>query len=102
MKKVINDKAYNTETVTEIGNYYNGLGSGDFRNISESLYVTKKGTYFTAGEGGPMTKYAEHYGNSSSNGEGMEILSKEEALQWCESHDIDADTIAEYFDIEEG
>jgi len=96
MKKVINGKAYNTETAAEIGNYYNGLGSGDFRNISESLYVTKKGTYFTAGEGGPMTKYAEHYGGS------MEILYKEEALQWCESNDIDADTIAEYFDIEEG
>jgi len=96
MKKVIDGKTYNTKTATEIGNYHNSLGLSDFRHIDESLYVTKKGTYFTAGDGGPMTKYAEH-----SNG-GMEILSKEEALQWCEYYDIDADTIAEYFDIEEG
>jgi hypothetical protein len=102
MKKVIDGKTYNTETAAEIGNYHNSLGSSDFRNIDESLYVTKKGTFFISGEGGPMTKYASHYGNASSSGDGMFVVSKEEALQWCESYDIDADTIAEYFDIEEG
>ena len=102
MKKVIDGKTYNTETATEIGNY-SYLYNGDFHYIDETLYVTGKGTFFLAGEGGAASKYSTDLGNNSSgSGYGMEVLTTGEALQWCEDHDIDADTIAEYFDIEEG
>lgn len=40
--------------------------------------------------------------NSWSGGEGMEVLTADEALGWCEQHQVDADTIAEHFEIEEG
>ena len=96
MKKVINGKTYNTETATEIENYGNGLGRNDFRNIDESLYVTKKGNFFLAGEGGAMTKYSEPCGNMTGGGEGIEPLSKTEALAWLERHGT-AEQVEEYF-----
>ena len=97
MKKIINRKTYNTETATEIGNYHNGLGRGDFRNIDESLYVTSKGNFFLAGYGGPMTKYAEPCGNMTGGGSGIEPLSRDEALDWAEQH-CDAEIIEKHFE----
>lgn len=102
MKKIIDGKTYNTETAIRMGRYYNGFSSNDFRNIDECLYLTKKGTFFLAGEGGPMTKYAQQYGDSSGSGDGMEILTKAEALEWRERHDIDTNIIEKYFEIDEG
>ena len=97
MKQIISGKTYDTETATEIGNYCNGLGGRDLRNVSESLHITKKGNYFLAGEGGPMSKYAEPCGNMTCGGSGIEHFTKKDALLWCETHDIDADIIEKYF-----
>lgn len=103
MKKVINGKVYNTETATQIANWDNGVYGSDFNACDESLYVTKKGTYFVAGEGGALSRWSESCGsNGRQGGEGMEVLTKAEALEWCETHDVDADTIAEHFEVEEG
>ena len=33
-----------------------------------------------------MTKYAEHEGNSSSEGERIVPMTRDEALAWCEEH----------------
>lgn len=96
MKRIINGKTYNTQTATEIAHYSNGLGGGDFRNFSESLYVTQQGAYFLAGEGGPMTRYARSCGNMTSGSEGIEHVSKREALLWCEEYDFTGE-IEEYF-----
>ena len=100
MKQIINGLTYNTETATLIGEWGNNLGYSDFRNISEGLYVTKKGRFFLAGEGGAMTRYSEPCGNLRSGGAGIIALDKQEALEWCEQH-LDADKFSEYFDIEE-
>lgn len=102
MKKIIDGKTYNTETATHIGNRSSSY-PGDFRYVDEDLYLTKKGTFFLAGEGGPMSKYSHSCGqNSWTGGDGMEVLTKAEALAWCERYDIDSDVIEEHFEIEEG
>ena len=101
MKQVINGKTYNTDTATEIANYDNGLGGSDFRHCDESLYVTKKGNYFIAGVGGPLSRWAQPCGNMTSGGSGIIAYSNSEALDWCESHDVDADVICKYFNIED-
>jgi hypothetical protein len=36
-----------------------------------------------------------------SGGSGIQALTPTEALAWCEDAGIDADTIAEYFSVEE-
>lgn len=99
MKAVIDGLRYDTATATEIGEYSNGLGGRDFRNIAETLYKTKGGRFFLSGEGGPMTKYARPCGNMTGGGEGIIPLSEIEARDWCETHDVDADVIGAHFVI---
>lgn len=101
MKQVIDGLTYNTETAQEVGSWDNGLGRNDFNNCSETLYKTKNGRFFLAGEGGPMTRWSQPAGNMTSGGSGIQALTPEEALIWCEQHGIDADTIAEHFDVED-
>ncbi len=99
MQQIINGKRYNTETAALIGNYFNGLGSGDFRHLDESLYITKSGAFFINGEGGAMTRWSQPVGNMTGGGDGIIVCTTAEALEWCESHHIDADVIAQHFDI---
>ena len=103
MKRVIDGKVYNTETAECIGDWSNGCNGGDFDQCSESLYKTKKGQFFTVGSGGARSKYSRSYGaDSVGGGEGMELLSEEDALAWCEDHGVDADVIAKHFKVQEG
>lgn len=96
MVKIIDGKRYNTDTATEILHYWNGLSTSDFRNVSETLYITKNGNYFLCGEGGPMSKYAVSNGNTTSGSSDIIPLTKEQAFEWCESFGNAKDT-EEYF-----
>lgn len=87
MKKIINGKLYNTETATLIAEYSNGLGSRDFKNISEGLYRTKSGAFFLAGEGGAMTKYARKCDSSYvCGGEDIIPVNEFEVKEWLENY----------------
>ena len=100
-KRVINNLTYNTETAEEIARWRNGLGGSDFRSCSEQLYRTKKGNYFVAGEGGPMTQWRYDTGNGYCEGSGIHPVTVPEAIVWCEDHEVDADTILKHFDVED-
>jgi hypothetical protein len=78
------------------------LGPSDFNYIDESLYRTKAGRFFLAGEGGAMTKYAESDGNTRWGASGMFVMSEGEALEWCENRNVDPDIIEKFFNVEEG
>ena len=86
MKKVIDNKIYNTKTSQEVGEYWNGYGSSDFHCIREMLYITRQGAWFIHAKGGALTKYADSHGNSSSEGETIIPLSPQEALEWLSRH----------------
>ncbi len=102
MKQVIDGKTYNTETAIEIGFFRTGLGRGDFRNRSEALYKTKKGRFFLAGRGGPMTRWATRSADGGYCGDsGIQAMITRGSLDWCEVHNIGADVITENFEIEE-
>ena len=97
MKQVVNGKTYNTETAEMICEYYYS-NPGDFHYVDEALYVTKKGNYFIAGEGGAMSKYAKSLGNNSIGGSsGIEALSKIEALEYAQENGADVEDIEKYF-----
>lgn len=104
MKKIIDGKVYNTKTATHLCGWSNDAPFRDFNYCDEDLYLSPKGAYFLAGEGGALSEYStEHAGGGRSGGESMRLLSKAEALQWCEERDIDPDKIAEIFvDLGEG
>lgn len=57
MKQVIEGKRYDTATAQEIGSGGGKAYPGDFHYYRESLYLTKKGPFFLAGEGGPLSRY---------------------------------------------
>lgn len=96
MKKVIDGKMYNTETADEVASHSYGYQS-DFNYIEETLYRTKKGAWFLYGEGGANTRYSRAVSqNSWTGGDGWEVLSEKEALDFCERH-ADPETIEKYF-----
>lgn len=87
MKKIINQKRYDTDTAKEMGyDCYNGSRS-DFQWWQETLYRKQTGEFFLHGEGGAMSRYAEAVGNSSwCGGERIMPLTVEEAQKWAEKH----------------
>jgi hypothetical protein len=86
MKRIIDGLKYDTDTAALIAEWDNGIYGSDFKSCEESLYKTAKGAYFIAGEGGPMSKYAQPVGNNGmGSGSGLEPLDREEAFAWlCE------------------
>ena len=90
IKRIINGRAYETATATEIGG--NGYSTpNDFRHYYERLYKKRNGEYFLYGEGGPLSKYAVSVGtNETSGGETIIPMTYAEARDWAEAN-LDAD-----------
>jgi len=105
MKKIINGKRYDTEASVLVAQTSNNnmVGRGDFRWYDETLYQTPRSkTFFLAGEGGAMSRWAESAGqNSWTGGEGIRPLSTDDAREWCEDAGVSVETIERFFDIEE-
>ena len=98
MKKIINNKVYDTDTARELGMDAGGDG---FSGWCERLYQKRTGEFFLYGEGGPMTKYAHTIGqNSWSGGEKIMPLSAAKAREWAEEH-LDGDDYEAIFGIPE-
>lgn len=95
-KKVIGGKIYNIETAKHIGERQNGFYPSDHSYFEEDLYLKRTGEFFLAGKGGGLTKYAEHYGNTRSEGSRIIPLTIKEAKAWVEEH-LDADIYIELF-----
>lgn len=102
MKRIIEGKVYDTTTAELIATadllYY----SSDFRFEDTSLYLTKKGSYFIAGEGGPLSEWSVSKNGGNSGGSGIKIKTMAEALEWAEKNNISAEIIESYFLISEG
>ena len=97
MKKIIDNKLYNTDTAKKLGSWENTWDYRDFNHIAETLYQKRTGEYFLHGDGGPMTKYAVSVSNNSwRGGEQIIPLSSAKAREWAEEH-LDTDDYAEIF-----
>ena len=97
MRRIVDGKRYDTETAQKIGHESRG-NCGDFRAWSETLYKTKNGAFFIAGEGGPMTRWGKSSGNESWGDEGIIALTPKEALEWCSEYLDDASQYEDFFD----
>jgi hypothetical protein len=101
MKKIINNKLYDTETAKLLGTWDNNILPTDFGYIEEALYKKRSGTYFLHGKGGPMTAYAKSTGqNSWTGGEKIIPISYDMARQWAEEK-LSADDYEKIFDLTE-
>lgn len=86
MRKIIHGKRYDTATATKIASWHNGHFPNDFHHCEETLYRTAKGQYFLHGEGGALSAYAVHHGNSRGAGEDIIVMDRNEARLWLEGH----------------
>ena len=97
MKKIINNKLYDTETAKELGSWDNMADVRNFNYFTETLYRKRTGEFFLHGDGGPATKYAVSIGqNQWSGGQKIIPLTVEAARDWAEQH-LDADEYAQIF-----
>lgn len=84
MKKILNNKLYNTETAREVG-YYQYSYPSDFNWYRETLYCKRTGEYFLHGEGGGLSHYAEYVcQNGWTGGEKIIPMAYENAREWAE------------------
>ena len=97
MKQIINGKVYDTETAEQIASHGSMVDQGDFYALAETLYKDPSGEYFLHCQGGAATQYAKQTNEGTTYGEEMQVLTKEEALDWCEERSINADSIIEEF-----
>jgi len=98
MKAVINGKLYNTETAKYIGSFTSGLL---YDACEESLYRTRKGEFFIAGSGGPMSKYSRSVSrNEIAGGSKITPLTVKEAQKWAEEY-LSAEEYIEAFGMPE-
>lgn len=103
MKQVINGIRFDTETSTPIGEGFSDAPRGDFRFYRATLYRSKRGRYFLAGEGGPETPWAQaDRGGVRWGGPGIVPLTAEGARRWAEKRlsqkEIEAGFAAEITD----
>ena len=97
MKKIINQKRYDTETAKNCGSWENTPFVSDFNWYQETLYQKKTGEFFIHGEGHAASKYAESIGNNIwSGGEKLIPLDYETAREWAEEN-LSADTYESIF-----
>lgn len=96
MKIISNRKIYDTEQALEITSARHSRPN----NISwydETLYVSKNGAWFLAGEGGPLSHYGIDLGEGNKEGaRKLTPMSTGEVIIWLEMHEKYS-IIEEYF-----
>jgi len=97
MQQVIDRKLYDTDQAEQIVRYAPLTDRGDFNYLIETLYKTTNGEYFLHGDGGAATKWAEKISNQRTPSEGIQLLTDNEALDWCEERAIDGEIVVEEF-----
>ena len=83
MRKVINGKTYRSHTAQLIVTLPRHFPKTDNRWHETRLYRNQRGAYFLAGEGGSLSRWAQSTPNGAIHGEGIEPLSKDEALAYA-------------------
>ena len=96
MRRIIQGKAYDTNTATRVADWDNGHNTSDFQYCNEELYKTPRGAWFLFGEGGAMSTYRSHHGNNTGWGEQIMPYTPEQAREWLEQRDK-TDELEEYF-----
>ena len=86
MKKIINNKVYDTATARKVGTWCSAELPNDIQYVEETLYRKKNGEYFLHGFGGPASVYSRPAAlDGSISGEKIMPLSYEQARQWSEN-----------------
>jgi len=89
MKRVIDGKVYNTETASRIcaiPSYSDNRS--DFQWDDTDLYKSPRGTFFLAGEGGPISMWSIRDSNGWRSGSGIRIVTELDARGYAEASNL--------------
>lgn len=86
MRAIIDGTAYDTDTATKLGSWYNGCYSSDFDYVQEELYRKRNGEYFLYGEGGAASAYSKACPGGVCGSESIVPLDLDEAEEWAQEH----------------
>lgn len=86
MKQIIDRVRYDTEKAELVARFEAGNPGSDY-GFTEELYVTRNGTWFVAGSGGPPSPYGREVGGILQWGSKITPLASSEAREWLELHD---------------
>lgn len=100
MKKIINNKRYDTNTARLVGEWQSSDPRSDFRYYSEALYVKRTGEYFLAGHGNAASPYSRKCGQHEwCSGEQITPFTPEQAREWGEDK-MESDAYEAEFKVE--
>ena len=94
MIKVINGKTYRSHTAHVIVTLPSLFPKTDNKWHETRLCRTQRGAYFLAGEGGSLSRWAKTTPQGTIPGEGIEPLSKDEALAYAKYAGLTPDRFA--------
>ena len=86
MKKIINQKRYDTDTAQSIGSVDNGYPGNDFNYACETLYRKKTGEFFLHCQGGANSIYGVWTANTGRGGQQLKPISYDQARLWAEEN----------------
>lgn len=96
MRRVVDGRMYDTEMAERVCGIDIGSRS-DFRYEDTTLYRTKKGAFFLAGEGGPLSRWGRRVDGGKAGGKGILPVDTAIALAFAEEAELDADRFTEFF-----
>jgi len=103
MKRIIEGKTFNTETAEFVCQVPCSAYPGDFGWHDTGLYQSPKGRFFLAGRGNARSMWHRAVGNAFAPGEGIRLISTEEALSIASDAGVDQERLESLgFTIEEG
>ncbi len=91
MRKVINGKTYRTHTAHLLVTVPSPFPKTDNKWHETRLYRTHLGAYFLAGEGGSLSRWKKITPRGAIPGEGIELISKDEALAYAKYAGVSPD-----------
>jgi len=94
LRKVINGKTYRSHTAYLIITLPSLFPKTDNKWHETRLYRNQQGAYFLAGEGGSSSRWAKITPHGAIAGEGIEPISKDEALAYAKYAGLSPDRFA--------
>jgi len=95
LTKVINGKTYRSHTAQLIVPVPSPFPQTDNKWNETCLYKNQRGAYFLAGEGGSLSRWKKLTPRGAIPGEGIEPLSKDEALAYAKDAGLSPDRFAQ-------
>lgn len=100
MKKIIQNKVYDTDKARLQASYSSDYPVSSFKYYEEALYLKKNGEYFLYGSGNAASPYAKKMAEVKVPGEKILPFTYDKAKEWAEKR-LTPEEYADLFEVDE-